>query len=257
MDAVTELKKGEILAEVDVHTHTVISGHAFSTLLENVAYGKRAGLKGLVITEHGPATPGGAPAFIPHSQGGLPKFVEGLRVYNGAEINILDSAGNLDIPEKYRLFLDFALASLHIESCTPSTLEANTAAMINALSDPCVDTIAHPENPAFQIDVEALVSAAKRLNKCLELNNHSYRMRADGMPTAYKMIALCKKKEVRLTLGSDAHLATMVGDFENAARMIRETDFPAALIVNRTLQSFERYLDERRERINCYLESKS
>lgn len=254
MDEVTESERSGVLAEVDVHTHTVISGHAFSTLLENIAYGKRVGLKGLVITEHGPATPGGAPAFIPHSQSGLPKMVEGLRIYNGAEINILDSAGTLDIPEKYRLYLDFALASMHIDSCTPSTVDENTAAMINALSDPCVDTIAHPENPSFQIDVEALVNAAKRLNKCLELNNHSSCIRAEGMPTAYRMITLCKEKGVRLTLGSDAHLASMVGDFSSTAHILRDTGYPIALIVNRTLESFERYLDERRNRIRCYLE---
>jgi Histidinol phosphatase and related hydrolases of the PHP family len=45
--------------ELDVHTHTIASGHAYSTLMEMVAEGQRKGLSVLGITEHGEASPPG------------------------------------------------------------------------------------------------------------------------------------------------------------------------------------------------------
>lgn len=44
--------------ELDVHTHTLASGHAFSTLQEMVQAAAEKGLKLLGITEHSPGIPG-------------------------------------------------------------------------------------------------------------------------------------------------------------------------------------------------------
>ena len=43
---------------LDVHTHTVASGHAFSTLQEMAVAASEKGLKLLGITEHAPGIPG-------------------------------------------------------------------------------------------------------------------------------------------------------------------------------------------------------
>ena len=45
-------EKGKI--RLDVHTHTVMSGHAFSTVQEMAREAARQGLDILGITEHGP-----------------------------------------------------------------------------------------------------------------------------------------------------------------------------------------------------------
>ncbi|MFR6040839.1 MAG: PHP domain-containing protein [Dysosmobacter welbionis] len=86
--------------EVDTHTHTILSGHAWSTLRENCCAARGRGMKGLCLTEHAPGIEGGAPSFIPHSQRMLPQEVEGIRVYQGIEVNILDHQNHLDIPER-------------------------------------------------------------------------------------------------------------------------------------------------------------
>ena len=65
----------ELIPEVDTHTHTILSGHAWSTLRENCCAARDRGIKGLCLTEHGPAMEGGAPSFIPHSQRMLPREV--------------------------------------------------------------------------------------------------------------------------------------------------------------------------------------
>ena len=44
--------------ELDVHTHTIASGHAFSTLQEMAQAAADKGLKVLGITEHSPGGPG-------------------------------------------------------------------------------------------------------------------------------------------------------------------------------------------------------
>ena len=73
----------EMTLEVDTHTHTILSGHAWSTLRENCCAARGRGMKGLCLTEHAPGIEGGAPSFIPHSQRMLPQEVEGIRVYQG------------------------------------------------------------------------------------------------------------------------------------------------------------------------------
>ena len=70
-------------------------------------------MKGLCLTEHASGIEGGAPSFIPHSQRMLPQEVEGIRVYQGIEVNILDHQNHLDIPEEYLKLCEFVIASIH------------------------------------------------------------------------------------------------------------------------------------------------
>jgi len=45
---------------IDAHTHTVASGHAYSSLQEMAKAAADKGLQVLGITEHGPSVPGNA-----------------------------------------------------------------------------------------------------------------------------------------------------------------------------------------------------
>ena len=50
---------------IDVHNHTIASGHAFSTLQEMVKAASEKGIEYLGITDHAPADRGsGIPGFI-------------------------------------------------------------------------------------------------------------------------------------------------------------------------------------------------
>ncbi|MCC8181158.1 MAG: PHP domain-containing protein [Planctomycetes bacterium] len=75
---------------IDTHTHTVLSGHAWSTLRENCKAAAERGMHGICLTEHGPAMQGGGPFFMVSAQRMLPEVVEGIRVYKGIECNIVD-----------------------------------------------------------------------------------------------------------------------------------------------------------------------
>ena len=44
-----------MLAVIDTHTHTYLSGHAYSTIFENITVAAQKGLQGIVNTDHSPA----------------------------------------------------------------------------------------------------------------------------------------------------------------------------------------------------------
>ena len=51
-------------AIMDLHTHTLAAGHAYSTLLENIDVALAMGLQYLGMSEHGPTSPGGPHNFF-------------------------------------------------------------------------------------------------------------------------------------------------------------------------------------------------
>ena len=80
-----------IRIEIDTHTHTSASTHAYSTLWENAAYAKKIGLKGLCMTNHGPALPDAPHLWHFNALYNLPEFVDGVRLVPGIESNVLDA----------------------------------------------------------------------------------------------------------------------------------------------------------------------
>ena len=44
--------------KADLHTHTIVSGHAYSSMQEMAKAASEMGIELLGITEHGPAIPG-------------------------------------------------------------------------------------------------------------------------------------------------------------------------------------------------------
>jgi putative hydrolase len=237
------------LIEVDTHVHTVLSGHAFSTLTESIKVAKEKGLKGIVITEHGPEVPGGAPYFIPFIIKNWPDYMEGLRVYKSIEANILGSSGRLDIPRKYLEMLDFVIAGLHFVPVEDFCEKNTTEAYIAAYEDKLVDAIAHPDNAKYPADFEEVVKAAKRNDKLVELNNQSINMREGGKENIPLIMKLCIKYDVRIVVASDAHVCYNVGEFSVAKEILKEINFPHELILNSSIDKFEEYIKQRAKRL--------
>ena len=99
--------------ELDVHTHTIASGHAFSTLQEMAQAAADKGLKVLGITEHSPGVPGTCHPIYFRNLHVVPRRMYGVELLLGAEINILDGKGNLDLDEDYMKMLDIRIAGIH------------------------------------------------------------------------------------------------------------------------------------------------
>ena len=83
----------------DLHIHTVSSGHAYSTVMENVRAAADKGLEMIAITDHGPAMPGGPHEYHFGNMQVLPDELFGVRILKGVEANVIDRAGNLDLSE--------------------------------------------------------------------------------------------------------------------------------------------------------------
>lgn len=235
--------------EVDTHTHTVLSGHAHSTLLENAAAAAQNGLKGFVLSDHGPAIPGACPEFNLGTYPYLPSHINGVRVFPGIESNIIDFNGSIDVHEKYMKLTDYAIAGLHEFVLKPGSKAENTSAVLGALANPYIDIIAHPDSPSYEIDYEAFIRETAKHNKLIELNNHSFRHRKGGYDNAAQYLPLCRRYGVRVAVSSDSHFALNMGNHDLAEVLIKEQDFPEELIVNLTLQRFEGYISERKTRL--------
>ena len=76
---------------LDVHTHTIASGHAFSSLQEMTLTAKEKGLDILGITEHGPNIPGTCDPIYFRNLHCVPRQLYGIKLMLGAELNILNT----------------------------------------------------------------------------------------------------------------------------------------------------------------------
>lgn len=233
----------------DTHTHTVSSGHAYSTIQENAREAFENGIRLINMSDHGPAM-NGAP-FLYHfgNLNIIPGVLYGVRVIKGVELNIVSYDGEVDLPQRYLKSLELVLASFHDICIVPSTVENHTRAAIKVLENPYIDILAHPGNPQFQIDIEKVVKAAKDNNKLIEINNHSFYVRRGSEQNCRQILSMCKKYGVRVTTGSDAHISFNIGKFENIKSLLAEVEMPEELVITSSVEKTENYLLERQKRI--------
>lgn len=161
--------------ELDVHTHTIASGHAFSTLQEMVQAASEKGLKLLGITEHAPGIPGSCSPIYFRNLYVVPRRMYGVDLLLGAEINILDCEGNIDMDEFYLNLLDLRIAGIHSLCYAGGTPEENTHGMVQAIANPYIHIISHPGDGTAKLNFEPIVLAAKEHHTLLEINNSSLR----------------------------------------------------------------------------------
>lgn len=230
---------------VDTHTHTVASGHAYSTVYELAKGARRARLDGFVLTDHGPGIPGGTHPYHFSNMRILPERMRGVRFYRGVEANILDLEGSLDLGDDYLVLLHFSYAGLH-EICFPPRSEAeNTRALIAALRNPMVDAVSHPGNPHYPVDIREVVLAAKEFGKAVEINNSSFKVRHGSHDRCLEFARACAETGTLVVCASDAHYWEDVGRVDKALAVIKEAALPKELVINATTASFEAFLERR------------
>ncbi|NLP13838.1 MAG: phosphatase [Clostridium sp.] len=235
---------------VDTHTHTIASGHAYSTVQEMAKEAAAKGIEMFAITDHGPAMKGAPYLYHFGNLRIIPDILFDVRIIKGVEANIIDYSGNIDMPEGYLKRLDFVIASFHDICIEPSSIEDNTQAMINVLKNPYVDAIGHPGNTMFQVDIERVVKAAYDNGKFIEINNSSFLVRAGCEENCRDFAIECKKQGVRIVCGSDAHISFDVGRFDRIYKLLDEVLMPEELIMNTSTDKFHEYFKQRRKRIN-------
>lgn len=199
---------------MDVHCHTLISGHAHSTFKENVEEASKKNIKYLGISDHGPNMPGGPHPFYFYNLHLLPREVQGVKILRGIEGNIMDYSGNLDIQEDMLQHLDYIIASLHRPCIASGTKEENTNAILKVMDKPKVKIIGHPDDSRYPLDYEPIVKKAKDKNILLEINNSSLSSNSHRTGTwenVSHMLTLCKTYGARVILGTDSHICYSIG----------------------------------------------
>lgn len=229
--------------EVDTHTHTVASGHAYSTLAENVAAASARGLKFLAITDHGPQMPGAPHFWYFLNMRVIPGIMDGVGVLRGVEANIINFKGELDIEAEVHQQMDIVLASFHQPVITPATKTMHTDGIVRAMATGKIDVFAHGGNPDFPIDVDEVAGAAASYNVLVEINNSSFTTSRPG--SRKNCVALAEavgRHDGYLTFGSDAHIASKVGSFAECTNLIETIGFPEERILTTSGERFLTFL---------------
>lgn len=231
---------------LDVHTHSIMSGHAFSTVTEMVTEAQRKGLKVLGITEHAPSLPGACDSIYFRNLHVVPRQWGDLRLLMGCELNILDCKGTLDLEPFFYKMMDIRIAGIHSLCYKHGTKEENTDGMVNAIRNPWTNIISHPGDGTAELFFEPIVLAAKETGTLLEINNSSLKP-CRGKVAAYdnniEILRLCKQYDVPVILGSDAHISFDIANYEYVYPLLQATQFPEALVMNDKPEEFLKRLD--------------
>jgi len=228
----------------DLHTHTVASGHGYSTVNELAHAAAEKGLEALAITDHGPAMPGGPHRYHFLAMRFIPTEIAGVKILRGVEANIIDRDGTLDLDDQALSTLDFVMAGLH-EGCgyEGRTREENTAALLAAMNNPRVRCISHPGNTQYPVDYRSVVARARETGTALEINNSSLGPSRKGSMENCRLIArLCAELGAPILIGSDAHISQGVGDFGDAVRLVLEEGVTESQVMNGSLERLVQFL---------------
>lgn len=231
----------------DTHTHTIACDHAYSTLAENAAAAKAKGLAALAMTEHAPSMPGG-PSWLHFSNLGMvPREIGGVRIIKGAEVNIIDYNGMLDLKDGLLCSLEWVIASMHTPCLTPSgSPDDCTRAWLAVAKNPLIDVIGHSGDSRYPFDYETALRAFKEYGKIVEINSHSFAARPGSRDNCAKIARICAEMEIHVVVSSDAHHASRVGEFGEAVNMLGEIGFPERLILNADENRFFTALEARK-----------
>lgn len=219
----------------DLHTHTIVSGHAYTTLMENIDYCAKQGIKILGTSEHAPSMPAAPHYWYFGNLKTLPRVINDVIIFRGCEGNILDIDGNIDLPEDGMKYLDYIIASFHEPVFKPKSKEENTKAILNVMDKyEKVEILGHLGNPNYDLDYDAIIKKAKEKNIMIEINNSSLAgaSRIGSNINCEKIAVLCKEYETKVILTSDAHINTKIGDFTKGIELFKKIHMPEKLIMN-------------------------
>ena len=246
------------LLSCDIHTHTMFSAHAYSTIEENVYWAAERGLQVLGSADHLSSMVTACPNDLRSYQFFInqdiwPRIWSGVLVLRGAEADIVSLDGSLfgeDTPvtldiagdsysRQHSLFdrvtrnLDYLVASVHNpQFAEGATLAQTTEMYINALEHPKVFMLGHTGRSGVPFDIDEVLLAAKAKHKIIEINNHSLEHGVDTEHWAVcrKIAERCAELSVGIGVSTDAHIGMAIGKLDHARKMLDEAGFPNAKI---------------------------
>lgn len=249
----------------DVHTHTLFSRHAYSTIGECVAAARAAGLELLGSTDHYSCMT--SPSlhvrdyqyFINFDV--WPRVWDGVQVLRGLEADIVDLKGHLfgwdlmlregitgralahehTLKEDTWRHIDYAIASIHDTTFADGASTAQTTEMyLQVLNDPKVLILGHVGRAGVPFNIDEVLTATKEHGKLIELNEHSFASHYGKAchQTCRHIAERCAELGVMISTGTDAHIACDIGRFDAVRALLDEIHFPNELIATRSAHAF-------------------
>jgi DNA polymerase (family 10) len=168
----------------DLHCHTKASdGH--HTIDEIVTAAERRGYAYVVIADHSRSTRIAGGLTVRELQAHVKRIRAAQRahpkitVLAGTECDILPD-GSLDYPDHVLAELDLVVAAVH--GTRKQSERVMTKRICAALANPHVDVLGHPtgrligRRSPYAVDMDAVLRAAKRYGKAVEVNAHPERL---------------------------------------------------------------------------------
>ena len=234
------------MMKLDLHTHSIASGHASTATITDIAKTAHAnGLSLVGLSDHAPATLcAGKPSYF-QSLSYAPRVRCGIPILYGVELNILDFDGRVDLDNTILEKLDYAILSMHTANIRPGSISQNTNAYIQAMKHAKVKIIGHCDDVSYPVDYKSILDAAMAHNIVFEINNISLSpegYRGDTLANNTTILKLCAEKNYPVILGSDSHGTEHIGDFGYALDLIKRLNFPKHLILNTSVESMLNFL---------------
>lgn len=218
--------------QADLHTHTIASTHAYSTLMENCQWAEKHGLKAIAMTDHTFTLPDSPHEWHFENMKSLPRVISNVIVLRGAEVNIINENGELDINSYLENKLEWVVASMH--SCTfkPTNSDNHTKSYLAVAENPIVDVIGHCTTSLFPFDMEQCVKKFREYEKYIEINESSIISNKSSRENTLELLRLCKKYEAQVVVNSDGHFCSLIGQTPIAFEIIESINFPEKLVAN-------------------------
>lgn len=230
----------------DHHTHTTFS-HGKGSIEDNVKVAVEKGLKSVAITDHGPGhlTYGIDRNKIKTMRAEIERLklvYPQIDILLGVEANTLRTKPYIDLTEDDKKELDIVLAGYHfgilkagmvpnyINSHTglfggDSSLKvANTAMILNALYENDIAILTHPGDKG-PFDIEDIAKACQDTDTMIEINAKHKHLTIDE-------IKIAARYDVKFVIGSDAHISSKVGSFEEPLMRALQAGLEPERIVN-------------------------
>lgn len=234
------------MLKIDLHLHTIVSGHAYNTILEYIEQAKKLKMKVIGFSEHGPKNVETivTDIYFRHLRR-IPKVVNGIRILKGVEANIINEKGDIDLDDKIIQCLDYVMGNCHYGTAYKDQgREMNTKTLVNAIYSGKIQIITHPFTDAYyDIDIKEVSDEACKNNVLLEVNlAYLKNINENSLANLKNMIDIVRKKGKKIIIGSDAHTIWEMADDSHLQAIKEEIGLTDDLIINNYPEELFRFL---------------
>ncbi len=134
--------------------------------------------------------------------------INGITILKSIEVDILED-GSLDLPDHILKELDFVIGAIHYKFNLPE--KKQTERVIRAMDNPFFSILAHPtgrlirERSPYEINMGAIMEAARERGCFLELNAHPDRLDLDDI-----FCKMAREMGIKIAISTDSHGKTQL-----------------------------------------------